>query len=278
MRRILLCAGLALFVAIGYGADFWEKKKFAEWTTKDADKMLKDSPWAQRVEVPIGGGGGPAMGGGGGGGRRGGGGGMPGGGGGGMPGGGGGDIEGGGGGGGRGGGGFGGGGDGPRPTMSLMVRWQTALPVRQAVAKIRFGDEAATAPQARQMLERQENAYIIGLIGLPPMMLRGGRTEGKGGEAKQGGREGGGAGIGERMKQAVQLKRKDREPLRPVNVQGEMDQTTQRANVYLVFPKDGANEITLEDKEIEFEMKLGMMELKRKFKLKDMVYEGKLEL
>jgi len=281
VRKILVLAGLALAVAIGYGADFWEKKKFAEWTTKDADKMLKDSPWAQKVEVAMGGGMGSGMGGRGGGGGRRGGGGMPGGGGGGGFGGGGGGDEGG------GGGGGGGmpGGDAPRPTMSFTVRWHTALPIKQAVAKMRFGDEAATAPQAKQMLERQENAYIIGLSGLPPAMLRGGGggrpgggpgAEGKGGPPREGG--GGGAAMGERMKQAVQLKRKDKEPLKPVNVQAEMDQATQRANVYLIFPREEATQITLDDKEVELEIKLGQNDIKRKFKLKDMVYDGKLEL
>jgi hypothetical protein len=46
--------------------------------------------------------------------------------------------------------------------------------------------------------------------------------------------------------------------------------------VYFLFPRSEA--ITLEDKEVEFETKLGPMEIKRKFKLQDMVFGGKLEL
>ena len=36
--------------------------------------------------------------------------------------------------------------------------------------------------------------------------------------------------------------------------------------------------ITLDDKEVELDLKLGSIEAKRKFNLKDMVYNGKLEL
>src|SRR5436309_9327196 len=34
--------------------DFWVKKKFPEWTDKEAWQMIGNSPWAQKVEVPLG--------------------------------------------------------------------------------------------------------------------------------------------------------------------------------------------------------------------------------
>ena len=46
-------------------------------------------------------------------------------------------------------------------------------------------------------------------------------------------------------------------------------------DVYLIFPKDFAVEA---DKEIEFSTKLGKMQIRKKFKLKDMMYNGKLEM
>jgi len=50
-------------------------------------------------------------------------------------------------------------------------------------------------------------------------------------------------------------------------------------NLYLFFPKaePGSHVITLEDNEVEVNLKLGSTEIRRKFKLKDMVYEGQLE-
>jgi hypothetical protein len=45
--------------------------------------------------------------------------------------------------------------------------------------------------------------------------------------------------------------------------------------LYIVFAKDAP--ITLEDKEFEFFTKIGKMEIRQKYKLKDMMYNGKLE-
>ena len=42
------------------------------------------------------------------------------------------------------------------------------------------------------------------------------------------------------------------------------------------FPRTDA--ITLEDKEVEFRLEYGRLKIKRKFKLKKMVYNGELEL
>jgi hypothetical protein len=145
--------------------------------------------------------------------------------------------------------------------LMIGLRWHTALPVRQAMAKMRFGDEAATSPQAKLLIERKEPRYVVGVTGMPPLLI-----------AARGGN------FADRVKQITELRRKDKDPLKPADVQGEMDQSTQRANLYIVFPKDDATAITLDDKEVEFFMKLPQAEVKRKFKLKDLVYNGKLEL
>ena len=51
---------------------------------------------------------------------------------------------------------------------------------------------------------------------------------------------------------------------------------TQSVDIIFVFPK--TQPIAADDKEVEFILKLGQVEAKRKFNLKDMVYNGKLEL
>ena len=166
---LLFASGLFLF-----GARLLEtKKKFPDWTEKEAKKMVEDSPWAVPVEVAMGGGGGGG-GMGGGGGRGGGGGGRRGGGGGGGIG----DASSGGAGGGGGDEGWGGGGGGgmpggaPRPAMTVIMRWHSALPIKQAVAVIRFGAEAGTTADAKKFVERVETHYVLGLTGLPPQMAR----------------------------------------------------------------------------------------------------------
>jgi len=253
MRRSLF----TLFLVLGLGAwalgaaEFWEKKKFSEWTEKEVRKMLNDSPWARPVEIRV-----DAMGGarasGGGGRRRGGGGGggfdasagsM------------GGADEGMGGGMGRGGGGM------PMPeavpTITVYVRWRTALPVKQALVRARFGDEAATSPDAAKFLSAQETHHIIEIAGVPMPMLR----------IKP-----------DQLKAGAQLRIKDKPPIQAVDLKAGRDEN--RINLYLMFPRqqDGTPVIVLEDKEVEVLLKAGPLDIRRKFRLKDMIFEGKLEI
>jgi hypothetical protein len=262
MRKTILGIVAALMVAAVFADDFWDKKKFTDWSEKETKKILTGSPWCQPVEIAMGGGGGGGMGGGRGG-RRGGGGGGGGLGGGGDLGGGGGGGEGlGGGGGAGGGGGFGGGGgmDIPSaaPTVTVTLRWHSALPVRQAIIKTRYGSEAGTSPEAQKMLAREFDQYVVGLAGLPPMMLRGNPEE---------------------IKSAIQLRLKNKPAIQAANVSAEKTPDN-RLNVIVFFPRqqDGKPLIEVSDNDVEFYAKLGNTEIKRKFKLKDMVFDGKLEM
>jgi len=253
MRRSLF----SLLMVLGLGAwalgaaEFWEKKKFSEWTEKEVRKMLNDSPWARPVEMRLDAMGGARAGGGGGGRRRGGGGGgfdasagsM------------GGADEGMGGAMGRGGGGM----SMPEavPTITVYVRWRTALPVKQALVRARFGDEAATSPDAAKFLSAQETHHIIEIAGVPAPMLR----------IKP-----------DQLKAGAQLRIKDKPPIQAVDLKAGRDEN--RINLYLIFPRqqDGAPVIVLEDKEVEVLLKAGPLDIRRKFRLKDMIFEGKLEL
>lgn len=253
MPRVRTAIAIAVLLGVALpAADFWEKKKFSEWTEKEVNKMLSNSPWAASVDVRIGMQMDPM-----GGGRSGRGGGM-----GGPPGGGGGfggegaEL---GGGGGRG-GGMPGGFEGPSapPAIPVVIRWQTALPVRQALVRARFGSEAATSPEAQQILSAEQQTYIIGVAGLPPVLLRGAEPD--------------------KLKTAAMLKIKGRQPLHARDVRFSREQN--RFTLFFVFRRtepDGYA-IRLEDNEVEFGLRLGAADIKRKFKLKEMLYEGKLEL
>jgi len=52
------------------------------------------------------------------------------------------------------------------------------------------------------------------------------------------------------------------------------------ATVYFAFPRtqQGAPSISLEDAEVEFALELGSNDIEKKFRLKEMVFDGKLEL
>jgi uncharacterized protein (DUF924 family) len=246
----LVWIGIAAAVIL-CAADFWVAKPYTEWSEKETGKMITDSPWAKRVSISMGMM--PQMGGGAG--RR----------------------------GGRG-GGFGGGvpstadasgganpgAGGPggfdstandsqlaAPTIDFNIRWQTAAPVKQALMKMKYGAETAGSEEAKQFLAQEEKSYVVVLSGLPRMAF--GR---------------GGPDAAERFKASVALQRKGKDPIPCEKVQ--MVPRQERLELYMVFPK--TDPIALEDKEVEFVAKVGENTIKQKFRLKDMVFNNKLEL
>ena len=279
MKRHVLVPLVVAFgvgiIALG-GQKFWEKKDFPDWSKKEIRQMFTKSPWARSVTIRLGGvqtSGPTADGGGGVGGGPGGAGGSPAGGAGGNPGGAGGGypVP-----GGRGGFGGGQGGGGFGPSLSLTVRWYSALPIKQALAAHRYGSEA----QADENLKREETHYTIGLSGVSGALFRGDRNFSK----PEAGSDPWEA-ISERLKSESILKISGREPIQVVEVQmrsaPELDvvdakEMRGRAEILLMFPR--SQTITLEDKQVEFVTMLGRQKLKKKFKLKEMVYKGKLEL
>jgi hypothetical protein len=233
MKKLL--AALFVFAFCLMAADFWAKPS-TEWSDKDLQKMMTSSPWARSYSMGQPGGGTPDPG---------------------APG----PIserDGGGGGRGRGGGGGGagalpGGAVGGGSAASIIARWQTALPVKQAFVRLKYGAEAATSPDAKKILEREETTYEIVLSGPFASLMRSGNPE----TMKKG------------FMEASSLSAKGKDVM-PTDVQmGAKD-------MLFTFPRTTA--FTLDDKEVEFSTKLGEIALKYKFKLKDMVYNGKLEM
>jgi hypothetical protein len=149
------------------------------------------------------------------------------------------------------------GGGGSAPEVLMKLRWQTALPVKQALIKMKFGAEAATSTQAQQLLAAADEVYLVVMEGLPQRMAQAGAAR-----------------LQESLKKTTMLKHGDKTPILPVQVQlGMVDKSVL---VYFAFPKTDA--IVLEDKDVEFISKVGPMEFKKKFKLADMVMDGKLTL
>ena len=261
LLRIVIVVACAAFVVAA--EDFWLKKPYTEWSEKDANKLLQNSPWAHEVSIGSPGGESPGGGGGRGRGGRGGGGGEMGGGGGEMGGGGGmsgGGMSGGGGGGEMGGTGRGGrgesmgdvGGGQSSTQMLIRIRWESATPIREALVLTRLGREKADSDDAKKFLGQTVPSYVIAIVGLPPQTMQL-RPEAYAALAK-----------------SATLVRKDKDPIQAENA------TARDRVVYFLFPR--TSPITLEDKEVEFVSKLGRLEVRRKFKLKDMMIGEKLEL
>jgi hypothetical protein len=245
----LLILAIALCTVSLFAADFWQSKPYTEWSDKEVQKILSNSPWSKEVIVSLGsaGGGGSGKGS-----RKGGGGG-----------GGGGDagfdgpaMGSGGGNAGKGGTGIsevgGGTPSGGTPTMNLVVSWRTALPLREAIAKQKYGAEAGTSPESKKLLDEPQKWYIIVVTGLPARMGRGGPE------------------MKEMLLKNTSLNIKGKELIVPEDLQSG------GTSAIFMFPKTVA--IDMDDKEVEFSTKLGQNQVKAKFKLKEMVFNGKLDL
>ena len=141
------------------------------------------------------------------------------------------------------------------PMKDVFIRWHTALPIKQAIVVSRYGKEAETHEDAVKMLTREENFYVVGVAGVP------------------------GRGFTpEVMKGGARLNSGKLAPITPVDVQ--IGQDPGGTNIFLIFPRKqpGAHVFTLDDKEVEVAVDVPNLKFKKKFKLKDMVYNGKLEM
>lgn len=258
-RDALWLLGAAAVPLPVFAEDPWVAKKPSDWTEKEFHRLLNDSPWAKPVSISMGSSLPSNNSGRGRGGRGGGGstmpsadssanmGGSP------M----GADT------GGRG-GGSGVTNDGPMapPSVIYMVRWMSARPMKIALLRSRLGAEADTSPQAKAILEKEEQFYVITVSG--PPKKEGGEGERRRQLSPQ---------AEAQVKEATTLSWKSHDKIHPLVVQVSQTGTL---GFSFSFPRTQA--IELEDKEVEFATKLGELSIKRKFKLKDMLFEGKLAI
>jgi hypothetical protein len=240
---VLFCLSAAPLLA----ADFWESKPFPEWSDKELQRIMTNSPWARPVtatmmpvrvpqrQEPLTSGlpdpSNPAPGTS-----------DPG-----LP-----------------GGNAGRSGLGETAgvsglaTLPVQIRWISALPIKQAQMRSKYGKQAATAPEAKKFLEQAPALYIVAVAGIPGFVVSAG-----GGDAAR-----------ESIAKSTTLTVKGKEPLRPVAIQF----VPAGPNVDVIVGFERKTEITLEDQEVELTSMIGAVNVKTKFKLKDMVVKGKLEL
>lgn len=240
---ILRAALPVLACAAVFGAtEVWNIKDSSIWTDAEANSILNKSPWAKQVKAQAGQGG-QAQRGGRGMGRRGG---M------GYPG---------------GGGGYPGGGRGGQTNaqpMNVVVRWESAKPVREAEARLQKLNASSSDSENKPAVTSFENHYVISVIGL---------RAGSGGRNQSD--DGGSAGQArDQLLTYTQLVLKNKAPLSPDDIK--------------VKNRDGANEIqfffaktspiTMDDKEVTFRTTINRLKVEDKFDLKKMTRNKKLEL
>ena len=230
---LFLSVAIALFAA---DEPAWKSKAIPEWSPDDAQQVLSDSPWTKTVTPTLnraqsgsGGGrrGGIGLGGigiglpGGGMGRRSGGGGYP-----------------------------GRTGDGGSETIqppTLKLRWESALPVREAELKAR--DTAAPT--------LDEDHYAIAVYGVPSRMASA--------DSKN---------LSDQLKREASLKRDGKKDLKPSSV----DVLQREDGPVIVYQFPRTKEITRQDRRIEFDARIGRLQFTQSFYTEDMVYQDKLQL
>jgi hypothetical protein len=272
-------AGLACAIAL-LAADFWKTKDSSQWTNEEVNKLLSDSPWAKEMNVtsqqP-----GAGQRRGNGTGRRGGGIGYPGGGvgfpGGGYPGGGypGGGYPGGGGGYPRGGGypgGSPGGGGYPDDTgnypggrvqsINVTLRWESALPVQQALMR----QGGLGADESKPVADASAKDYVISVLGFR-MPERQDRLDDNDGNANQ-------DRLRSQFLDAAQLIPKGKRTIYAEDVKFEGPDGS--GAIRFLFPR--TNAISAGDKEVDFIFEVRGTKLEHKFRLADMQYQGQLAL
>jgi len=141
----------------------------------------------------------------------------------------------------------------PAPPSLLTVIWASAAPVRLAVLKLHSGANKPTEAQiAHASAERPH--YVIAVVGLP---------------APEGDSD------PKALAQSAYLNLKGRAPVQAI------DSDYRRignADVYFFRFAKGSLPISVAAREIEFKMALGKIEVKKKFDLGEMQYKGRLAL
>ncbi len=134
----------------------------------------------------------------------------------------------------------------PDSTFSLNLRWESALPIREAELKAR----ETNAPVV------EENYYGIAVYGLPSKLGKDPKGE------------------GDRLKGQAAIKREGQKDLKPARV--EVIQRDDGVVVVYLFPR--TKEITAKDARVEFDALIGQYQIAQAFHVDEMIYQGKLEL
>lgn len=164
---------------------------------------------------------------------------------------------------------------GRTPTLEVTVRWDSALPVREAILKLPASDRVEgdlyTAAQAAK-------DYIITVTGLVPAgrYASAGTLQTTSSSSSDDNDPGWKVQDPEPLLEGVmgtsRLTPRDGAPIRPEDV--KLDAAT--GALHLFFPRSAA--ISASAKDVTFFTQFGSMHVTRKFRPGDMIYAGRLEL
>ncbi len=161
------------------------------------------------------------------------------------------------------------------PTLSVLVRWDSALPIRQAL--LRSKDLGIKLPSDEIAAAVKEPAfYVLSVTGLLP-----GKQYEKTGTlpAKSTSESDDGTRaplsteqVLEGLMQNTRLAIRKGKVLHPENITMDADTGT----VHVFFPR--TTQITKADKEVLFTTRFGSLNVEKRFRLSELMYKGQLEL
>lgn len=141
----------------------------------------------------------------------------------------------------------------PTPQAPLTIIWASAVPVRLAVLKLRSHDESPTDTQLANA-EKERPNYVIAVVGLA--------APDAGSDPKA-------------LASSAFLSVRGKPPA----VANESNyRRIGNSDVYFFHFTRTSLPLTVADQQVEFKMRIGQMDVKRKFELKEMQFQGKLAL
>ncbi|MBK5291170.1 MAG: hypothetical protein JJE04_05780 [Acidobacteriia bacterium] len=148
-------------------------------------------------------------------------------------------------------------GPGALTEIYLTIRWSSALPIRQAVALERWGKDGLDKPEAMEWLGRREKDYVMEIFGFNVTAVPKG--------AKW---------LEEQLTRSASISGKGRRR-QPSTVR--VPEHGMHLSAELRFPRS-ESEFTPDEDSVRFTAEAGAIKIDLRFKLKEMVYGGKLEL
>ncbi|HZS54211.1 MAG TPA: hypothetical protein VFA65_07390 [Bryobacteraceae bacterium] len=159
------------------------------------------------------------------------------------------------------------------PSLPVLIRWDSALAVREASAHLTSGTTGPVPEATSVTSEQAAKDYVITLFGLVPArryreqgQLSGSSNSGDTVDARDPEE------LLEGLMAASRLLQRGKPNLAPENVRLE----AATGIIHVFFSRK--DPITAADKEVTFTTRFGSLTIRRVFQLRDMIYKGRLEL
>ena len=141
--------------------------------------------------------------------------------------------------------------------FKAVVFWESALPARQALARVKFGTEAGQSREAADFIGQEDASYVLVVTGLPAALVKEDTAKLRDGVAAK-----------------TSLSVKGRPGVTPAKAEVFGD----GKSIGLYFEFSRALAITVDDKDVNFSTHVADIDVKSTFHPAEMIFGGKLEL